>query len=131
MNTLLLIGSLLGFISVVMGASGDHLFLLTEDKTETFATAVRYNMLYAAIITFLGVIRSLDTAEHIQKKVARSGLLFSLGTIAFVFSLYLNLLTGIPWLVYVTPFGGIALMISWLSLVALAFPQKKSKTLNT
>ncbi len=127
MNTLLLIGSLLGFISVLMGASGDHLFILNDDKAEVLATAVRYNMIYAVLITGMGLLKCMPLPTKLAKGLTRSGLLFSIGTVAFVFSLYLNLLTDIPWLVYFTPFGGLTLMISWLSLAILAIQHAKHR----
>jgi len=45
-----------------------------------------------------------------------SGWMFVGGTVLFSGSLYLLVLTGIPWLGAITPLGGIALLAGWLAL---------------
>lgn len=106
MNKLLICGALLGFISVLMGALGDHVFHIDDDQTESLATAIRYNMLYAILITALAI--------QPKKYLIQAAALFTAGTVIFCFSIYLSLATSISELTYATPIGGLLLMGSWL-----------------
>ena len=56
-----------------------------------------------------------------------SGILFIVGTVLFSFSIYLSVGLQIPSLVYVTPVGGITLMLSWLVLALAAFKAVRMK----
>lgn len=114
MNKLLFCGAILGLISVVMGALGDHAFALTPDQMESMATAIRYNMLYAAVIIGLALTPP-------ERKLHIPGYMFTAGTVLFSFGIYGALLSGISQLTYITPFGGIMIMAGWggLALKAL------------
>lgn len=108
MNKLLICGAVLGLVSVIMGALGDHGFDLTPEKSESLATAIRYNMLYAVLITALALSQ--------QKKLFISGAVFAVGTTLFSFSIYFALITGIQQFTYITPFGGVLIIAGWLFL---------------
>lgn len=117
MNRLLFCGAILGLISVIMGALGDHAFELTPDKAESLDTAIRYNMIYAVLIVGLALAQA-------DKKVRISGYVFMLGTIFFSFGIYAALATGIQQLIYFTPVGGITLMCGWVILIYCALKLK-------
>ena len=114
MNRLLLCGAVLGLVSVIMGALGDHAFDLTPEKAESLDTAIRYNMIYAVLIVTLALAPA-------DKKLRISGYIFTLGTALFSFSIYASLATGIEQLTYVTPVGGITIMAGWGALICRAF----------
>lgn len=42
------------------------------------------------------------------------------GTLLFSFSIYAAAISGVEGLTYLTPFGGVALMLAWLSLAWVA-----------
>lgn len=111
MNKLLLCGAVLGFVSVIMGAMGDHAFALAPDKVVSLETAIRYNMIYAILIV------ALATAAPAQKKWQIPGFTFALGTALFSFSLYAAVLTGFEPLTYLTPLGGLTIMLGWGMLI--------------
>jgi len=107
---LLLVGALLGLLSVVMGALGDHAFGLAPEAAESFATAVRYNMLYAVLVVAL----SLAPAAW---RLALPASLFALGAVLFCCSIYAGSITGVGPFFYLTPVGGLTLMAAWGALI--------------
>lgn len=106
MNKLLICGAALGLVSVIMGALGDHGFDLTPEKSESLATAIRYNMLYAVLIVVLALAPP-------EKKLIIPSIIFTIGTAMFSFSIYASLITGVEQLTYITPIGGITIMAGW------------------
>lgn len=110
MNRLLLCGAVLGLVSVIMGALGDHAFDLTPEKVESLDAAIRYNMIYAVLIVALALVPA-------DKKFCISGYIFVLGTVLFSFSIYITNLTSILLVTYLTPMGGITIMTGWVSLI--------------
>lgn len=114
MNRLLACAGVLGLISVIMGAMGDHAFSLTPAQAESFDTAVRYNMIYALLSAAIALS---DPAG--KRRLA--GMLFAGGAALFAGSIYLSLATGIPTLTYLTPLGGLTLMAGWVVLILSAF----------
>ncbi len=117
MNRLLLCGAVLGLVSVIMGALGDHAFDLTPEKAESFETAIRYNMIYAVLIAALAL-------APVDKKLCISGYIFALGTALFSLSIYASLATGITQFTYITPVGGITIMCGWMILIYKALKVK-------
>ncbi len=124
MKKTLIYGAFLGLLSVVMGAIGDHAIQIEQGQEHILETALRYNMLYAVLITALSV-QPLITSRAMMLCIR----LFCAGTTLFCFSLYGMLLTGQAWMAYIAPIGGITLMASWAMLGYAAFkggttPQK-------
>ena len=117
MNKLLIIGAILGFVSVMMGALSDHAFELTPDKAESLATAIRYNMLYAILVSTIALASP-------EKKMTMPGAVFAIGTVLFSFSIYAALFTRIEALIYVTPIGGVTIMAGWIALAYRAIRYK-------
>ncbi len=111
-NALLLCGALLGLLSVIMGALGDHALGLSSQQASSLDTAIRYNMLYAVLIS---VIALRDTSKAVV-----SGWVFAVGTALFCGGIYTALLIGIGGLTYLTPLGGLGIMAGWLSLAWFA-----------
>ena len=116
-----LYGSSSAFISVAAGAFGAHYLKsrLTPDHLAAFETAARYQM-YHAFALF--VCASLT--ERGWSLAPRAGWLFVVGTVLFSGSLYLVALTGMSRFGVITPFGGVAFLAGWLSLVVCAWPRK-------
>jgi uncharacterized membrane protein YgdD (TMEM256/DUF423 family) len=112
----LIIGSLIGAVSVMIGAFGAHglkPFLEKMGRLETFETAVKYQFYHAFALIFLGIIiQQKAESQHF----GISGWLFVFGILIFSGSLYILCLTGIRWMGAITPFGGLALIAGWLFL---------------
>ena len=119
MNKLLLGGAVLGLVSVIMGTLGDHSLDLTPDKAESLATAIRYNMLYAVLVVVLALMSP-------EKKLHIPGSIFAIGTALFSFAIYTALITNIEQFNYITPLGGITIMVGWIILILKAIKTKTS-----
>jgi len=115
----LAIAGLGGFASVAAGALAAH---LTSDPkaAELLRTGALYGMVHAAAL--IAVIALGQGRE--PRRGAAAGCSFAIGIVLFSGSLF-ALAAGAPrWLGWVTPFGGIALMIGWIALAALALRRR-------
>jgi uncharacterized membrane protein YgdD (TMEM256/DUF423 family) len=112
------LGGVSGFISVALGAFGAHALRdrLSADMLDVFKTGVTYQMYHALALLGVGVLLarlSLDGSAWLTA----SGWLFVAGSLLFSGSLYLLSLTGTTWLGAITPLGGVAFLLGWLSLL--------------
>jgi uncharacterized membrane protein YgdD (TMEM256/DUF423 family) len=127
MNRVLLVGALLGFLSVVIGAMSEHLFRTRVDE-EVFRwvmTAIRYHQVGSLIVSAIGLVLSFDASQALRRRLSLSAWLFVAGTLLFSFSIYASALTGIEGLTYLTPFGGVTLMAAWLALAWAALAARR------
>lgn len=110
-----LVGSISALIAVGLGAFGAHGLKgrLTPEMLNAFEVGVRYQMYHA--LALLAVAWALSRWPRAEITVA--GWLFIAGTIIFSGSLYLLSLTGVRWIGAITPIGGAAFLLGWLSLV--------------
>nr|WP_157593303.1 DUF423 domain-containing protein [Rufibacter tibetensis] len=116
-KTILILGALLSGLGVMIGAFGAHGLskLLTETgRTETFETAVKYQMYHALGLLLVGVLMTQFPAAS---GLRFSGICFLIGILIFSGSLYILCLTGIRWMGAITPIGGLFLIGGWLNLV--------------
>ncbi|MCF6352798.1 MAG: DUF423 domain-containing protein [Cyclobacteriaceae bacterium] len=108
----IIIGSISGMLSVMIGAFGAHALKTTLEATnrlETFETAVKYQFYHSLALILLGLI--MIQFQHKAFNVAGYG--FMAGIIIFSGSLYALSLTGITKLGAITPLGGLAFIIGW------------------
>jgi len=109
----LIAGSVLGFLSVSIGAFGAHAlkpFLLENNRLDTFETAVQYQMYHGLALLLTGILSILFP----KADFSIVGILFLVGILIFSGSLYLLCATGIKWLGAITPIGGTAFLAGWL-----------------
>lgn len=108
-----------GALAVGLGAFGAHGLesLLTKNgRLDTFETAVNYHFYHTLALLGIGILALIK--PH-WKGLETSAWLMGLGILIFSGSLYLLSLTGITWLGAVTPLGGLAFILGWLSLILL------------
>lgn len=113
---LLITGSVLGLISIVLGAFASHGLekVVTPDAIETFQVGVRYQMYHALLLLFVG------NSPFIRINIKKLMLLFVIiGVLLFSGSIYglaTNDLTGFNFknIGFITPIGGFFLILSWL-----------------
>lgn len=116
MNRLLFASALLGFLSVAIGAAAEHVLRpgLDEETWRWMLTAIRYHQIGALGALAIGLVSLLDLEPRRLARLRAAGWLFVAGTLLFSFSIYAAAMTGLEGLTYVTPFGGVTLMIAWL-----------------
>jgi uncharacterized membrane protein YgdD (TMEM256/DUF423 family) len=105
-----LIAGLTGALGVAAGAFGAHALkgAITPERLATWNTGAHYHLLHAIVLLLLA------TAAP-RRRGAFS--LFTAGIVLFSGSLYALVLLDLPVLGAVTPFGGVALILGWLSLI--------------
>ncbi len=105
-------GSLLGMLSVMIGAFGAHGLKTTLEATsklETFETAVKYQFYHSLALILLGLL--MIQFQHKAFNIAGYG--FMAGILLFSGSLYALSLSGFTKLGAITPLGGLAFIIGW------------------
>jgi uncharacterized membrane protein YgdD (TMEM256/DUF423 family) len=125
---ILMIGAALGLISVGFGAYSEHALrpVVTEESFHFLMTAVRYNQVHAVVIVTIG-LSLLNTGVLSQLKTLKwSAMAFILGTVLFSFSIYFSVYLNIPSITYLTPVGGITLMIAWFLLLFSGYRATKN-----
>ncbi len=108
----IIIGSISGMLSVMIGAFGAHALKTTLEATnrlETFETAVKYQFYHSLALILLGLLM----LQFQHKAFAVSGYGFMIGILIFSGSLYALSLTGYTKLGAITPLGGLAFIIGW------------------
>jgi uncharacterized membrane protein YgdD (TMEM256/DUF423 family) len=128
----LMIGAVLGFLGVALGAFGAHglerVFQSWDLNPAEFAkrmqnweVAVRYQMYHALALLAVGLL-----AERKKSRwLTWAGVAFCLGVLVFSGCLYAYALTGVRVLGMIVPIGGVSLLAGWLALaVALTARQE-------
>lgn len=128
---ILIAASILGIISIILGAFGAHGLkeLISVESIQTFETGVRYQMYHAILLLFVG------NSSYITKKTKRLVFYFILiGVIFFSGSIYglaTNILTAFNFktIAFITPIGGLLLILAW-GFLLVDFLKIKSKNDN-
>lgn len=110
-----------GLTSVLAGAVAAH---VAGDPriTELLRTGAFYGMVHAAAL--IAVMALAQGREPRRGAAAVAGWSFAVGIMVFSGSLY-SLALGAPlWAGWVTPFGGVALMLGWAALATLALRRR-------
>jgi uncharacterized membrane protein YgdD (TMEM256/DUF423 family) len=118
-RTFLLIGAILGFLGVALGAFGAHGLKnrLSPEMLEVFDTGVRYHMYHTfAVLIVAAAIGHIGNA----RLLAMAGWFFFAGILLFSGSLYALALTSVGILGAITPIGGLLFLIGWACLAVFA-----------
>ncbi|WP_298999335.1 DUF423 domain-containing protein [uncultured Tenacibaculum sp.] len=108
----LTIAAVLGMIAVILGAFGAHALKskLTPEALESFETAVRYQFFHVLLLLFVNMY-----TEFTNKEKNRISYFLIAGILLFSGSIYLIYLLNVPaksiW--FVTPLGGVLLIVGW------------------
>jgi uncharacterized membrane protein YgdD (TMEM256/DUF423 family) len=138
-RTFLVLGALLGFIGVALGAFGTHALRakLTPERLATFETGIRYHLihalaLFAVVLTgrfrYATIVTGSETGSaatsyfgSIGGWATAAGWLFVAGIVVFSGSLYALATTGNRRWGAVTPIGGVCWLAGWALLAAAAW----------
>jgi uncharacterized membrane protein YgdD (TMEM256/DUF423 family) len=117
----------LGMIAIILGAFGAHALkkVLGAEQLATFETGVKYQMYHALLLLFVGTSQSLS--EKMKKTILY---LVLAGVLLFSGSIYLLATDELiafdaKAIGFVTPIGGLLLIIAWFCLF-IDFIRKKS-----
>jgi len=115
---ILLAASLLGALTIALGAFGAHGLkdLVDQRWIDSFNTGVRYQMYHVLALLWLG-----STGRIKEKTKQWVGRLWVVGILFFSGSLYAMTLleaadTSLAFLGPITPFGGLLLILGWVRL---------------
>jgi uncharacterized membrane protein YgdD (TMEM256/DUF423 family) len=109
-------GIIFALTGVILGAFGAHGLediLTSNDKTDVYNTAVRYQFYHAFALIIAGIL----DREFSHKFVSLSGKFFFAGILLFSGSLYIMAITNVSWLGMITPIGGLAFILGWIFLL--------------
>lgn len=109
-------GIVFSVLSVAIGAFGAHSLqqiLESNNRVDTFETAVKYQMFHALALLFTGLFHIYFKQANLNYAIY----LFIIGIIIFSGSLYILSITNIKWLGAITPIGGLAFIAAWIVLL--------------
>lgn len=116
----------LGMVAIILGAFGAHALkkVLSVEELITFETGVRYQMYHAFFLFFIATQKELS-----QKTLKVIYNLAVAGVVLFSGSIYLlstNNLTSFDFKIigFVTPIGGLLLILAWSVLFVKIIKQK-------
>jgi uncharacterized membrane protein YgdD (TMEM256/DUF423 family) len=116
----LIIGAILGAVSVAVGAFGAHGlhdYLEETGRSSTFVTGVTYLWYHTFAILIVGVLSNFKSNKFLQW----SGYLFLIGILLFSGSLFLLIATGNTSFGAITPIGGLSFIAGWICLAVGVF----------
>ncbi len=116
---ILITASVFGVISVLLGAFAAHGLekVLDRDAIDSFQVGVRYQMYHAIVLLFIGSTGYISQkSKRILFYVILAGIILFSGSI---YGLATNTLTTIDFkrIAFITPIGGLLLIISWVVLL--------------
>ena len=118
-RTILISASILGIFAVILGAFAAHGLgqLISDDALSSFETGVRYQMYHAIVLLFIGSTSIISSkAKQMVFYFIVFGLFLFSGSI---YALATNELSGFDFKIigFITPIGGLLLIISWFILM--------------
>ena len=120
----LISAGVLGFLAVALGAFGAHglkdrLAPLADgaQRLEWWNTGAHYQLTHALALGLVAYLATRSTSSA----VTVASYAFVVGAVLFSGSLYVMTITGIRVLGAVTPFGGLAFLVGWASIVIAAW----------
>ena len=109
-------GAVFAMLAILVGAFAAHGLsqVLDAYALGLVETASRYQMYHALAMLLVGIIMWNSSVS--TRRLVLVAALFGAGILLFSGSLYLLALTGQRWWGAVTPFGGIAFVLGWITL---------------
>ncbi|CAL2091392.1 DUF423 domain-containing protein [Tenacibaculum sp. 190524A05c] len=118
--------TLLGALTIILGAFGAHALkeTLSPEALQSFETAVRYQMYHVLLLIMVNLTEHFSIA--FKRKITW---FFLTGILLFSGSIYAIYLGKIPvnYIWFVTPLGGLVLIIGWFLLSYQLFKRSRGK----
>lgn len=123
MRILLVLGAVGMAKAIAFGAFGAHGLAkqATAEQLAIWQMAVDYHTYAALGLLLIGVVRLCPSATLHSRNLGIAGALLVLGAVLFSGSLYSMVLAGQRWLGFMTPVGGIIMMLAWLYFAWIAW----------
>jgi uncharacterized membrane protein YgdD (TMEM256/DUF423 family) len=114
MNAWFVVGAINGALAVAFGAFGAHGLegRIDAHALSVYETGARYHMYHALAIC----LAALGMRGAATQPASFAAAFFLVGIVLFAGSLYILSLTGLRAAAIVTPFGGVAFLIGWVTL---------------
>ena len=98
-------------VAITAGAFGAHGIkrIVGPELLSIWQTGVLYHLIHGLGLFVLLLLR----ARLVSLLLSAASLVMGAGIVLFSGSLYLIVLTGLPWLGLVTPLGGAAFLLAW------------------
>ena len=113
----LAVAGLAGLASVIAGALAAHL-ADEPHAAELLRTGALYGLVHAAVL--IGLIGMAQGREPRRGAAVVAGWSFAVGIVLFSGSLFALAAGAARWAGWVTPAGGLLLIVGWMALAALA-----------
>jgi len=110
----LVIASLIGALTIVLGAFGAHALqeTLSVNELKSFETAVRYQMYHVIVLLFVNSFSSFSLKDkNTISYLFFAGILFFSGSI---YAITLGINPKSIW--FITPLGGLFFILGWLKM---------------
>ncbi|WP_100486764.1 DUF423 domain-containing protein [Sporolactobacillus pectinivorans] len=119
MKFFIAVGAILAFLSVAFGAFGAHALKerLGEHYLSIYQTGVQYQMFHSVGLILIGLL-ALTAFQGSVGLLHWAGWLMIAGIVFFSGSLYALSISRIDFLGIITPFGGVAFLLSWILVAA-------------
>ncbi|MDP1512735.1 DUF423 domain-containing protein [Paenibacillus sp. CMAA1739] len=116
MKVLLLLGCIMMFLAVALGAFGAHALKkrLSTDMMSIFQTGIQYQIAHGLGLLLLGVLAG--NLVH-SSLIVTAGWVMLVGILLFSGSLYVLSVSGVKKLGAITPIGGLAFLASWVIVI--------------
>lgn len=123
----IIIASVFGILAVILGAFGAHVLkkLINPSDLQVWHTAVEYQFYHTLALLFLSTF-----SRFRSRAINAASWFFTFGIILFSGSLYLLSIKDILNISHIsvigslTPFGGLLLILGWLSLLVATIKNK-------
>ncbi|MFM7852178.1 MAG: DUF423 domain-containing protein [Flammeovirgaceae bacterium] len=109
-----MVGFALGALAVALGAFGAHYFkalLVFNNRMDTYELAVRYHFYHALALPALASFFHLAN----KRAITWSAWLITIGVTLFSGSLYVLAILDYRAVVIITPIGGVAMVVGWVT----------------
>jgi len=110
-----------GLMAIAMGAFAAHGLrgVIDAEALGWLETASRYQMSHALALLAVALLLARAQARRDRRLLQAIAWAFLAGTVLFAGSLYLLALANVRAFAWITPVGGMALMVGWLGLILL------------
>jgi len=125
-NQTLIAGTVFGGLGVALGAFGAHALkpiLLANQSLDTYELAVRYQFYHAFALLIIGLLA--DKIQHVALMSAST--FMAVGVVLFSGSLYGLAFKQSKFIAFVTPVGGLFLIVGWILLLISLLKDKTKK----